>query len=161
MTLNLNRADGIAIKRKTAFRLDYAVGIEIDAATDRIWSILTDASDYPSWNSTIISLKGTIESGSRIRLTATLDPGRTFRLKVARFEPPRIMVWTSGAAPMFRGVRTFTLGHTANGMVQFAMEEAFSGLMLPLIAGSLPDFSSAFQQFAADLKTAAEVKSMP
>lgn len=36
------------------------------------------------------------------------------------------------------------------------MAEIFSGLMLPLIAGKLPDFAPIFERYAADLKKAAE-----
>lgn len=36
------------------------------------------------------------------------------------------------------------------------MTEVLSGLMLPLIAGSLPDFAPSFTQYAADLKREAE-----
>ena len=36
------------------------------------------------------------------------------------------------------------------------MTEAFSGVMLPMIRGSLPDFAPAFEAYAADLKRAAE-----
>jgi hypothetical protein len=38
----------------------------------------------------------------------------------------------------------------------FEMTEVFSGVMLPLIAGRLPDFRPIFERYAADLKTAAE-----
>ena len=36
------------------------------------------------------------------------------------------------------------------------MMEAISGLMLPMIAGSLPDQGPSFEQFLADLKAEAE-----
>jgi hypothetical protein len=36
------------------------------------------------------------------------------------------------------------------------MVEVLSGLMLPMIRGSLPDFGPAFETYAADLKRAAE-----
>jgi hypothetical protein len=36
------------------------------------------------------------------------------------------------------------------------MEERFSGLMLPLARGSMPDFGPVFQTDANDLKRAAE-----
>jgi hypothetical protein len=36
------------------------------------------------------------------------------------------------------------------------MTEVFAGLMLPMIKGSLPDFGPIFEQYAADLKKAAE-----
>jgi hypothetical protein len=36
------------------------------------------------------------------------------------------------------------------------MVERFSGIMLPLIKGSLPDFGPIFEAYARDLKRAAE-----
>ena len=36
------------------------------------------------------------------------------------------------------------------------MKETFSGLMLPMIKGSLPDFGPAFEACAEDLKREAE-----
>ena len=68
------------------------------------------------------------------------------------------MVWEDGAGGIFKGVRTYTLSPNEDGSTQFAMNEVFSGLMLPMIAGSLPDFGPTFEQYAADLKRAAENK---
>jgi hypothetical protein len=59
-------------------------------------------------------------------------------------------------APMFKGVRTFTLTPKPGGTTEFRMIEVFSGLMLPMIAGQLPDFAPVFEQYARDLKRAAE-----
>jgi hypothetical protein len=36
------------------------------------------------------------------------------------------------------------------------MSEVYTGLMLPMIVGSLPDFGTAFDTYAADLKREAE-----
>jgi hypothetical protein len=83
-------------------------------------------------------------------------PGRTFKPKVVEFDPPTRMVWADGFAPMFRGVRTFTLADAGTGLTRFRMEEVFSGLMLPMIKGSLPDFGPVFDAYAADLKRACE-----
>jgi hypothetical protein len=60
---------------------------------------------------------------------------------------------------MFKGVRTFTVAPDAEGGTTFAMTEVFSGVMLPLIAGSLPDFGPIFETYAADLKREAETGS--
>ncbi len=57
---------------------------------------------------------------------------------------------------MFTSVRTFTLTPHADGSTDFQMVKVFSGIMLPMIAGSLPDFTSAFEQYASDLKREAE-----
>ena len=39
------------------------------------------------------------------------------------------------------------------------MREEFSGLMLPMIKGSLPDFAPVFETYAEDLRRAAEARS--
>jgi hypothetical protein len=69
------------------------------------------------------------------------------------------MVWSDGRAPMFTGVRTFTLTPKADGSTDFSMAEVYSGLMLPMIARSLPDFGPTFEQYASDLKREAEQSS--
>jgi hypothetical protein len=121
-----------------------------------VWALLTDAKRFPVWNSTVTSIEGEIALGQKLALKVPLDPKRTFSPKVTRFEPAREMVWSDGFAPMFRGVRTFTLRDKGAGTTEFAMREVFSGLMLPMIKGSLPDFAPAFEAYAADLKRAAE-----
>lgn len=94
--------------------------------------------------------------GEKIKLVATIAPERTFKLAVKEFEPEKRMVWADGMVPMFTGVRTFMLEPKADGSTDFRMSELFRGLMLPMIAGSLPDFRPAFEQYAADLKREAE-----
>ena len=66
------------------------------------------------------------------------------------------MTWTGGFAPIFKGVRTFTLRPRDDGSTDFAVEERFSGLMLPLVKGSLPDFGPVFASYANDLRREAE-----
>lgn len=149
-------ADGKASKTRSAFRMEVAVRINIRAKPDRIWALLTNARDFPRWNSTVQSIEGSIALGETIRLKATIAPERTFKLKVTELTPNQAMVWQDGAAPMFKGVRRYTLTPKSDGTTDFTMSEAFSGLMLPMIAGSLPDFSQSFERYAADLKKEAE-----
>lgn len=66
------------------------------------------------------------------------------------------MTWTGGFASMFLGVRTFELKRGAGGSTDFAMQERFSGLRLPLVKRSLPDFGLVFERYANDLKLEAE-----
>jgi uncharacterized protein YndB with AHSA1/START domain len=143
-------------KSRSTFKMKCGVRVEIRAQPEKIWSLLTDAAAFPRWNSTVSSIEGKIALGEKIKLKVPIAPKRTFKLKVSEFEPAKRMVWRDGAAPMFQGVRTYTLTPREDGAIDFAMEEVFSGLMLPMIAGSLPDFGPAFEQYAADLKRAAE-----
>jgi hypothetical protein len=103
-----------------------------------------------------LSIEGTIGLDHRIKLRARVAPTRTFKLKVSEFEQPRRMVWREGVAPIFQGIRTFVLSPRDNEFTGFSMVEVLKGLMLPMIAGSLPDFGPSFEQFAEDLKHEAE-----
>lgn len=141
--------------RKT-FRMECSISADIRATPETIWQILTNAKDYTRWNTTIISFEGSIRQGAQIKLKSTLDPKRTFKLKVSKQDAPHTMVWEDGMAPMFKGVRTYRLTKLNKSTTRFTMTEVFSGIMLPLIAGSLPDFKPNFEQFATDLKKTAE-----
>jgi hypothetical protein len=152
----MSRTEAKAEKSETTFQMACAVSIDIHAVPERIWALLTDARDFPRWNSTITRLDGTIEHGAKLALEVHAAPGRTFKPKVTELEAPRRMVWSDGFAPMFRGVRTFSLVALDDGSTRFTMEETFSGVMLPLIKGSLPDFAPSFEAYAADLKREAE-----
>jgi hypothetical protein len=117
---------------------------------------LTDAKDFPRWNSTVAGIDGQIREGQRLRVHI---PGtdRTFTPRVSGLVPDGRMTWTGGFLPLFKGVRTFELRPCDDGSVEFVMEERFSGLMLPLVKGSMPDFGPVFERYANDLKHEAEV----
>lgn len=149
--------DGRASTAASAFRLEYAVGIHIEASADVVWAILTDGPGFARWNSTVQSLEGEIALGNTIALVSTLAPERTFKLKIAELVANERMVWSDGMAPMFKGVRTFSLIERRDGSTDFLMREVFSGFMLPMIKGSLPDFGPSFEAYAADLRREAEL----
>jgi hypothetical protein len=104
----------------------------------------------------VTSIAGEIAEGRTLVLKVPSAPERVFKPKVSQVAPERSMVWSDGMAPMFKGVRTFALTPNADGTTRFHMREEFSGLMLPMIKGSLPDFAPVFETYAADLKRAAE-----
>jgi hypothetical protein len=144
-----------AEKTESTFALSYTVACEIQAPPSRVWSLLTDATGFPSWNSTVSRLDGPIALGRKLTIEVPLAPGRKFTPKVTGFDVDRQMVWQDGMWPMFQGRRTFDLVAKAGG-VEFRMTEVFTGVMLPMIKGSLPDFREAFATYAQDLKRAAE-----
>jgi hypothetical protein len=148
--------NGRANKSKSTFRMSCEVGTNIKAPASKIWALLTNAKDFPTWNSTVANIDGTIALGETIQLKATIDPKRIFKLRISDFVAESRMVWRDGAAPMFQGVRSFALTPKGDGSTDFGMIEVFSGLMLPLIAGQLPDFGPIFEAYARDLKKAAE-----
>lgn len=148
--------DGKATSSKSTFSRECSVTINIRAKPEKIWALLTNAANIPKWNSTVISLEGRIALNEKISLKSTSSPDRTFNLKISELTPPTKMVWGDGAAPMFKGVRTYVLTPKGDGTTDFTMTEVISGLMLPMIGGSLPDFKPTFEQYAADLKRESE-----
>jgi hypothetical protein len=105
----------------------------------------------------VLSLDGRIADGETIRLVSTVNPKRTFSLKVTRIEPPSSMVWADGMPlGLFRGVRTFAISELAEGGCEFSMQEVYSGPLAPLITKAIPDLTPSFEEFADGLKLAAE-----
>jgi hypothetical protein len=137
----------------------FNASIVISASADEIWKILTAATSWPDWNTTIDKIEGSIGLGERVVVYAKASPGRAFPLKVTEFDPPQRMVW-SGGMPLglFTGKRTFTLTPQDESTVEFSMHEEFTGLMSPLIARSIPDLQPSFEEFAKCLKKHVESK---
>jgi len=145
---------GKAERTRSKDALDFSVAVAIDAPADVVWGVLTDAPGYTRWNSTVLKLGGIVGAEQDLVLVRKGAPERSFPLHVSTFEKPVRMVWEDGNG-MFLGVRTFTLRPEGNGVV-FTMQETFSGAMLGMIEGSLPDFRGDFEAFAHDLKVEAE-----
>lgn len=138
----------------------YSVRRMINAKPQKIWDLLTDAGSYADWNPAVIGIEGTIAQGESIKLTSIVNPKRTFNLKIDEVDAPKRMVWWDGMPlGLFKGVREYKLTPQADGRTEFFMEEAYSGLMAPLITRSIPDMSDSFEQFADGLKKAAEAGS--
>ena len=144
-------SDGHAVTVKRLFSRQTSVAIAINAPAETIWRILTDATQFASWNSTVVELTGKIAPGESIQLRSTLAPKRIFKLKVKEFEPPQKLSWGDAM-----GKRTYLLTPIANGLTRFSMTEAIGGPLFPLFSKLIPSFDESFNQFAADLKKAAE-----
>ena len=150
-TTNDPTQNGKAITVKTTFSRETSISINIKSEPAIIWTLLTNAADYPRWNPTVISIEGSILAGEKIKLKSTLDPKRTFKLRVKEFEPEKKLVWGDG-----QGNRIYTLTSGERGVVTFAMTERIGGLMFPLYARYIPPFDKSFEQFATGLKGEAE-----
>lgn len=137
---------------KKTFHRETSVSIEIKADASIVWALLTRASDYPRWNSTVTSIQGIIAVGEKIKLKSILDAKRTFTLKIKEVESEKRLVWGDG-----QGNRVFTLSKNPTGTVTFSMIEKIGGLPFPLYAHMIPPFDESFEQFANDLKKESEL----
>ena len=130
--------------------------LSIRATPETVWAILTDASRWTEWNTTVDKIEGTIALGNKVTVYAKISPGRAFPVKVAVLDAPKRMVW-SGGMPLglFKGERTYTLT-PKDGGVEFDMREVYTGLMAGMITKSIPDLTPAFVEFGEALKKKAE-----
>ncbi|HUI80163.1 MAG TPA: SRPBCC domain-containing protein [Bryobacteraceae bacterium] len=144
-----------ATQTRSVFGMVCCVKVRVLASAPRIWSLLTDAGGFPRWNSTVTSIEGQIREGERLCIRV---PGsdRTFTPKVSGVVPNQRMTWAGGLAGIFKGARLFTLAELDDGSTDFAMQENFSGFLLPIVGRWLPDFRPIFERYATDLKREAE-----
>ena len=84
----MNQApSGKATTKKETFSRETSVSVDVQADPSVVWSLLTNAADIPRWNSTVVSLEGSIKEGETLQLRSTLDENRTFKLKVKEIQP--------------------------------------------------------------------------
>jgi len=152
---SLPAQSGKATTVKKTFNRTTTVSTKINADLPVIWTLLTNASDYSRWNSTIVSIEGEIQEGEKIKLKSTLDPTRTFKLKIKELVPEQKLVWGDAL-----GERIYILVKSGEA-TNFTMTEKIGGLVFPLFANKIPSFDNSFEQFAADLKKEAETISKP
>ena len=135
---------------------EYKIDATIDAPPESIWALLTDAAGFPEWNPAVEKVEGRIALGEKVTVHTTFS-SQAFPVKVTEFVPNQKMVWTGGMPlGLFKGERTFTLTPQDNGATQFAMREAFSGPLLPLMGRSIPDLTPSFEQYVTGLKSRVE-----
>lgn len=114
--------------------------IHIDAPPERVWQILTDFVRYPAWNPLIPRAEGEVREGARLTVRIELPDGprMTIRPTLLRVEPGRALGWKGRlfVPKLFDGEHLFEL-HAANGGTRFVHREHFSGLLVPLVWGTM------------------------
>ncbi len=136
---------------KKTFSRETSVSVDIQSDPKTIWGLLTNAENYPKWNSTVLSIDGKIALGEKIQLKSYLDPKRVFKLTIKAYEPEKSLIWGDAM-----GKRVYSLTPISNGKTQFSMVEKIGGPLFPLFAKMIPPFDESFDKFAHDLKREAE-----
>jgi uncharacterized protein YndB with AHSA1/START domain len=140
--------------------LAFEASSTIAATPEKVWAVLVQGAEWPNWDSGVASVDGTIASGKKIKIQSKVAPGRTFPVKVTKFDAPASLEFTGGMPlGLFKGVRTYTLAANKTGGTLFTMHEEYSGPLAGSIGKSIPDLNPSFQQFATGLKARAESSS--
>jgi hypothetical protein len=135
--------------------------IEINATPEKVWAILTDFQNYPSWNPFITSLIGNVEEGSTI--IAHIEPpdanGMTFKLKILVNKLNQELRWIGRLffKGIFDGEHIFQLIDNKNGSTTFVQSEIFTGILVPLFSKQLDNNTKrGFEAMNEKLKIKAE-----
>lgn len=136
----------------------YSVQRDISAPPDRVWALLADSETWVDWNPTVTRIEGPIRAGGTVELVSTVNPKRTFKLRVTEIDAPNRMVWADGMPlGLFTGTRTYLVEPVGDGSAsRFVMTERYTGPLAPLVTRAIPDLSDSFEQFADGLKAGAE-----
>ena len=108
--------------------------IEIAAAPEAVWEVLTAFERWPSWNKDVksMSMQGPVAEGSVFRWKA--GPG-TITSTIRLVEPPRRIAWTGKTL----GVKAIHFWHLEprDGKTLVRTEESYEGLVARLMRRSL------------------------
>lgn len=135
--------------------------IEINAAPEKVWRILTDFTAYPSWNPFVKSISGHAQVGQK--LTVLLGSGEKggmkFSPRVLKAEPNHELRRLGKLLfkGLFDGEHYFRIEPIETEKVRFVRGENFSGALVALFYPSMQsDTESGFSAMNAALKRRAE-----
>ncbi|WP_394750809.1 SRPBCC family protein [Spongiimicrobium salis] len=108
--------------------------IVINAIPEKIWAILSDFEQYPSWNPFITAIQGKMGVGHRL-VVAIVPPGgkkMIFKPKIQILEKHRKLQWLGHFLfkGLFDGSHSFQLIDQGNGTTLFQQNETFRGLLV-------------------------------
>ncbi|MGA8171248.1 MAG: SRPBCC domain-containing protein [Methylocystis sp.] len=111
--------------------------IEINAPPERVWAVLTDFREMPSWNPFIRSIAGPLTAGERLNVLIE-PPGRSsmsFKPVLLAAKPARELRWRGSflAESLFAGEHFFLIDRRSAQNTLMRQGETFSGLLAPLI----------------------------
>ncbi|MET7479246.1 SRPBCC domain-containing protein [Streptomyces sp. NPDC005648] len=130
-----------------------SASVEIHAAPEQVWRVLTDFSAYPQWNpyvtrAEITSDDGRLRPGARMRnrLEGDGDPA-TFTPEIVEARPGRELSWLGKVGPgwIVDAEHRFVIERTGPDRVRLTQSESFTGVLVPftessLHSGTLPSF---------------------
>ena len=134
--------------------------IEIEAPAKRVWALLTDFVQMPSWNPFITSISGDLTQGARLSIQVA-PPGKSvmrFKPIILWVRPEREFRWLGAlfVKGLFDGEHYFLLEPIGEDRTRLVHGEKFSGLLVELLKSMLPPTEQGFQAMNAALKQEAE-----
>jgi len=134
--------------------------IIINAAPEKIWSIIDDYPAYHSWNPFITKISGDKLVGGNLEVMIQL-PGKklmSFRPRILKYEPNSELRWKGKALlpGLFDGEHYFMIEEIEEAKCRFIHGEKFAGILVPLFNNVLIDTEKGFGLMNDSLKTLVE-----
>jgi hypothetical protein len=128
----------------------------INARSSTVWTVLTDAANFPAWHSGITEIAGDIRNGATIRVRMQSSGERRVRFRVQQL-PGQVMRWKTGIPPgLLTRVRSFVL--TPQGTLTWLhVKEEVSGPLLRFARKVGPASEQSLGSFAEAVRTRAEL----
>lgn len=135
----------------------------ISATPEKVWTILTDFGNYPTWNPFIKLVKGKAIVGSKLTVTIMQSAAKntTFKPKVLTVLTAKKLSWLGRLLlpNIFDGVHKFELIDHRDGTTTFRQSEKFNGILVPLFKKQLENnTATGFEGMNKKLKELAEKK---
>jgi len=111
--------------------------IHIQATPNKIWQLLIDFENYPTWNPFITSIKGRLELGSKIDVE--LKPSNSKEIKfsptITTIIDNRELSWLGQLflPGLLDGVHSFKLIDNKDGSATLIQSELFKGIFIGLV----------------------------
>jgi hypothetical protein len=114
--------------------------VDILAAPEHVWAVLTDFPAYPQWNPSVMLIEGRLRTGERLRIRARLAARLTLtlRVKLVICDPLLKLCWEASVVrpAIFLGRHCFVIEPLPGRGVRLVQEETFTGALAPLFAFS-------------------------
>ena len=138
--------------------------VDIQAAPERVWEVLTDLAAYPQWNPFIVRAQGVVGPGRHLTLTMQPVGGRaiTLRPRLVEVAVDRTLRWRGklGIPGLMDAEHTFLLQPQAGG-TRLIQQETFRGVLVPFVStaldrSTLPAFAAMNEALKQRAEQAAE-----
>lgn len=131
--------------------------IDIPAAPEAVWEVLTDFPSHAEWNPFFASIEGRAAVGEQLRIVARKGEigaadeatGMRFTPTVLDVEPARLLQWRGRLLMpgVFDGTHRFELTPTADGGTRLDHSESFRGALVPFVGRVLKETEAGFKAF--------------
>lgn len=122
--------------RNVIMKKDIRTEIEINASAEKVWQILTDFENFPTWNPFVVKVLGEPKIDEILEIEVQLPESRKMKFTpiVLKAEPNKELRWVGTLSlNAFRGEHFYQIESLGENKSRFIHGEHFSGWLVRLI----------------------------